>query len=112
MEKCKEIDDLITGPILDNLLRTSVDNTMQQVSNLKVKNGGLGLPHLRTAAEVQLETSKLATEHLTKALMGSEDFCSITHYKNGTDVRKSNKVRTKETKKLRYQEAVKDLSST
>ena len=90
MEKCKEIDELITGPLLDNILRTSVDDTTRQLSNLKVKNGRLGLPYLRTAAEVQLETSKLATEHLTKALMGSEDFCSITHYKKGTDARNSN----------------------
>ena len=112
LEKCKEIDDLITGPILDNLLRTSVDDTTRQVSNLKVKNGGLGLPHLRTAAEVQIESSKMATEHLTKALMGIEDFCSTTHYKNGTDARRSNKVRTEENEKLRYQEAVKGLSST
>ena len=63
-EKCKEIDKFITGPLLDALLRTKVDDTTRNLSNIRAKNGGLGLPHLRTPAETQYKTSKLATEHL------------------------------------------------
>ena len=75
----KIIDEFITGPLLDALLRTKLDDTTRNLSNIRDKNRGLlvGLPELCTAAEIQHETSKMATEQLTKTIKGREELCSI-----------------------------------
>ena len=111
-EKCRELDEYITGPLLDALLRTQVDDTTRNLSNLKTKNGGIGLPHLHTTAQTQYKTSKMATEHLVKKITGREELCGITHYKAGSEAKKYNKMRTEESEKLRYQETVKGLPNT
>ena len=94
------------------LLQTKVDDTMQNLSNIRAKNRGLGIPQLRSTAETQYKTSKIATEHLTKTLVGREELCSTTHYRTGSKARKNNNLRTKELEKLRFQKAVKGLPNT
>ena len=46
--------------------------------NIRAKNGGLGLPHLRTKAETQYKTLKLATEHLIESIVRRKEHCSAT----------------------------------
>ena len=47
---CREIDNIITGPLLDALLRKQVRYTSRNLFNLRVKQGGFGLPNLGTTA--------------------------------------------------------------
>ena len=87
-EKCKEIDEFITEPLLDPLLRTNVDDTTQNLSNIRAKNEGMGLPHLRTAAKIQHETSKIATEHLIKTIVRREELSSVSTTGQGPKLEK------------------------
>ena len=102
----------ITGHFLDALLRTQVDETTRKLSNLRAKNGGLGQPYLRTTSENQHRTSKMATEHLVKKILGREKLCRTTHYKAGSEARKNNKLRMEEMEKSKYQETVQGLPNT
>ena len=70
------------------ILQTKVDDTMQNLSNIRAKNRGLGLSHLHTSAEIQYKTSIIATEHLIKSIVRREELCSITNYRKGSEARK------------------------
>ena len=69
-----------------------MDDTTRNLSNIRAKNGGLGLPHLRNTAETQYKTSKLATEHLIESIVRRKKLCSATHYRKGSEARKNNNL--------------------
>ena len=76
---CKEIDNAITGPLLDALLRKQVSDTSRNLSNLRVKQGGFGLPNLRTTDTDQYSTLKKSTDYLINTIKGREVFKSQVH---------------------------------
>ena len=106
---CNELDDIITGPLLDALLRKQVSETSRNLSTLRVKQGGFGLPNLRTTATSQYKTSKKSTDHLNNAIKGREDFDSQQHSSTMNQARKEHQVRTVDNEKTVYHEIVKDL---
>ena len=99
----------ITGPLLDALLRKQVSDTSQHLSNLRVKQGGFGLPNLRTTATDQYSTSKKSTDHLINAIKGREVFNSQVHQCWTVKAKKEHQVRTVENEKKRYSELVENL---
>ena len=106
---CREIDNIITGPLLDALLRKQVSDTSRYLSNLRVKQGGFGLPNLRTTATDQYSTSKKSTDHLINAIKGREVFNSQVHLCRTDKCKKEHQVRTVETEKNCYSELVENL---
>ena len=55
LNKVKEIDDVIAGPLLDALLQKQANNTTHKLCNIQVENGGLGLPN--TSLQKQLHNT-------------------------------------------------------
>ena len=65
--------------LFNALLRKQVSDTLQNLSNLRVKQGGFGIPNLQTTATSQCSTSKKSTDHLINAIKGREDFNIQVH---------------------------------